>query len=279
MKHVFVRSLVVLGLATLAGCAHHPKTILKMVPCVDSDPYEPGATGFAAAPTNAPQTSPMVPAPVLKLVHRPVPPSTAPLKVYYAMVSPYPANLSTNLRYPVDARQLTYQADWATASAASSSSSGGGYTPGSTLGFAAPALVDEYQVAMMSLTLGTGWVYLTGERPIVKTKRVIGAADGTTFICQVAERDGIEYYRFGLFFPSGAPATDAVTLTGTDASGSTSVQINQTTPYAVYAYDTSTASGSWVTSATVGTGYTWDNFARAIHDATTQAALAALPVP
>jgi hypothetical protein len=279
VKNFVVRSIAVMGLAALTGCASHTKTVYVTVPCVDSGPYEPGPTSFAAVPTSGPAISTAVPSPVLKLVHQPVPPNTNPAKIYYAMVSPFPPNLSTNLRPPVDARQVTYQGDWAAVHAGRAHSMLP-FAPASAApaGFGVPD-PDEYQVAMLSVTIGTGWIYLTGERPIVKTTRVIGAADGTTFICQIAERDGIEYHRFGLFFPSGSSPTDAVTLSGTDTSGTTTVQINQTLPYAVYVYDTSTSTGSWVTSGTVGTGNTWDNFARAIADASRQAGLAELPVP
>ncbi len=281
MKNFVVRSIAVMGLLALTGCASHTtKPFYVSGPCVDAGPYEPGPTSMAAMPTSAPLTSNAVPSPVLKLVHQPIPPNTNPAKVYYAMVSPFPPNLSTNVRPPVDARQVTYQGDFAAVHAGRAQSLAP-FSPASAAptGFAIPVDPDAYQVAMISVTIGTGWIYLTGERPIVKTTRVIGAADGTTFICQIAERDGTEYHRFGLFFPSGSSPTDAVTLTGTDTSGSTTVQINQTTPYAVYVYNTTTNTGSWVTAATVGTGNTWDNFARAIADASRQAGLAALPVP
>ncbi len=262
-------------LALLAGCHCEPR--VRSFSDTDELPiYSPSDVG--ASLTKISSSNPLIPSPAFKVVHRAV--ASSNTKTYYAMVSPwYPYGGSALYGRP-DVRMCSFQQTWPVLTEKTGLLPGGG-ARGLGAAVSAAGTDDEvYDAIVTSIVTGTGWIYLSGDRPMVKTRRVIGAADGTTFFCQAAQRGTVEYYRFALLFPAGAPPTDSVRLALADSPGSTVETLTQALPYAVYSYDTSTSTGVWTPpQATIGTGVLWDDFQVALTAAEAQAALANLPVP
>lgn len=276
--------LTTVSVALLSGCKSQGPTAMEDT---DAPAFTPSKTEMGVSAVTG-STSSVIPAPVLKVVHHAI--NTPASKTYYSMVSPFPANSSTTATGRFDVRMTTFKQQWSLAprmpgmdpdpvtTAMAMASERTSEMP--LLGMLSPVHgsgVVDFNAIVTTTTAGQGWVYTTGDKPIVKTRRIILAADGTTFFCQVGQRNGTEYHRAALLFPTGAPNTDTVRIALCATPDVTEITLTFAQPYAVYEYVTGTGVGTWTQSESIGTGNLWDNFQDALNSACQQAVQAELP--
>ncbi|MCG3124962.1 MAG: hypothetical protein GIKADHBN_03471 [Phycisphaerales bacterium] len=272
------RSLLALtaSMFAAAGGCYCDRPVATMSP-IETATFEQGPFDSRVSPAPGGILAVNLAPPVYRLVHTPV--SGSGKLTYLAMCAPWkPSSTDGSIR-TIDTRFLTRRMDFVVAHADAPATGG-------LLGTASPAIsapspmVDEYDAAYINLVSGYGWIYLTGSRPMVKTKLVIGGSDGTTFVVQVGKVDTTEYHRFALLVPPSNPSAQ-VALSLATAPNTVVATLTQATPYIVF-YEQAGGFGTVINTgpqAAIGTGPIWDNFQAAINDAIAKAAVADLPVP
>lgn len=222
-----------------------------------------------------------VPSPVYKIVHRQV---NGPKSLtYHAMVSPWPLKADGSSD-PFSTKLTSLRQDWISWNEPAATggawpgllTAGMNAIPGLPAGVSAMADFDAVAIEQVD---GYGWIYLTGDKPIVKTKWVIGGADGTTFFYQAATNGRTEYHRFALIQTPTSDAGEKVTLHRLQSPGPSEPILTHQLPYAVYECTSTGNSGQWHGPfASIPAGLPWDGMAAAMNEARKQAIRANLPV-
>lgn len=268
MIHRMFKSAGVLLLVVAAGCGCDSSRIVKF-DAQTTAVERPSRIG--ATLSQELSGSGVPPPPVLRVVHHQR--NGPKVLVYHAMVCPWPFSENPDNPGPLFGVQLAeVERTWAMGRFFQGAEKTG------LLGAASPAVpvlgaggtwFDDYDATQVTATGGTGWVYLTGDKPVVKTIRVIGGADGTTFFCQVTRTGRTEYHRFALVNPT---ATQKVDLSLCTSPGVIARTLDSTNTLAVYSYNTWTDTGDWTPPTSVfGTGPKWDGFEEALKYASEQA--------
>ncbi|MBL8962864.1 MAG: hypothetical protein KF787_04840 [Phycisphaeraceae bacterium] len=222
-----------------------------------------------------------MPSPVFKIVHREV--NGTRSLTYHAMVSPWPLK-DDGSSDPFSTKLTSLRKDWISWN--EPTSSGGAWPgflaagmngiPGVAAGVSAKADFDAVAIEQVD---GYGWIYLTGDKPIVKTKWVIGGADGTTFFYQAARNGRTEYHRFALIQTPISGAGEKVTLHRLQSPDPGEPILTHQLPYAVYECASTGNSGQWHGPfASIPAGLPWDGMAASMNAAREQAIRANLPV-
>lgn len=262
---IYRTALAALALLMVSGCACPPSPVMFRDETLTDHPSRVGATLSQAV-----GGSTLPPPPVYRVVHREV--GGPDVLVYYAIVCPWPFAQNPGDPAPIFGVQLTeFEKDISAAIKPESPAKvGAGLANPSPIASATP-----YQMMEVTTTGGTGWIFLTGQRPVVKTVRVIGGADGTKFFCQVARNARIEYHRFALVSPTTTQHVDLSLCTTPDTIART---LDASNTLAVYSYDAVSGTGVWTPpTSTFGTGPEWAGMEAALTYALDQAQKAALP--
>ncbi len=274
VKMRFIPALSLMPVCVLAGCVSGPSG--PGVKPMANPVLHPSRFGSSVSLTNPAGSNTRIPAPVFKVVHHAV--ATPATLTYFAMVSPWPVD-SMGVGRPFAVRMQSLRTQWSAVWGLEGlprlprPATGIGF---STVheGFAAGAA--DYDAVATTTSDACGWVYFTGDKPICQTKRVIGGADGTTFVCEVASQGGMEYHRFALLFPNGAPTTSTVHLTSLDATPLDHT-LTAAEPFAVYSCTTGGTGGAWTGGSSIGSGSLWGDFQEALDNALDNARYAGLP--
>lgn len=256
---------------------------------------QPGSPVFASGRVDTtsryrsqtPDDADWLPSPVYKVVHREV--NGPGSKTYHAMVSPWPLRPDGSSD-PFSTKQSVLHQEWTLAAPTATAFDTAGMRglPSDILAVgtrevpdfagALPALA-QFDAVAIDQTGGYGWIYLTGDKPIVKTRWVVGGADGTTFFCQVARNGRTEYHRFALINTPQSEPGEQVTLRRLQSPGPGEPVLTHQLPYAVYVCSSTDGSGQWHGPfADMPAGPEWNGMADAMKAARKQAILANLPV-
>jgi hypothetical protein len=225
--------------------------------------------------------------PVLRLVHRRIAPNPTPIwGEYFAMYAPWPPGSDNRFEVGIETAIEPRLAD-ADAPLVPNAGFGLAYPPFGSLesdAEDAARLLEDVEVSYFSVIDGAGWAYLTGKHPKIRTKRVIGGSDGTTFIVSIRQVGPYEYHRFALLDPDNDPAaTKTVKLkTNVNITNPTKeVTLTAALPCTAFVYDSvNPANSYWIEPVAVvgpNTDRRWYEFRDAILQSKADAESQGLP--